>query len=435
MGSGWRRRGRWTIIGVAIALCVHLWIAGLQGIGTAAALPFELRGVWLTNIDSDVLFSERNLSLGIQRLHHLNFNTLYPTVWNWGYTLYPSAVAERVTGVGLDPHPGLAGRDMLQEVVEQGHAQGMAVIPWVEFGLMAPADSELAARHPAWVTQRRDGSQVVMEGEHPRVWLNPAHPEVQQFLVDLVSEIAATYDVDGIQFDDHFGMPVELGYDDYTVALYQQEHGGQEPPEDFTEPAWMGWRAEHITQLQKRIFYAIKANRPDCVVSLAPNPREFSYDTYLQDWWRWEREGFVEELIVQIYRTSMERFRFELAQPEIEPIRTHIPLGIGILTGLRNRPMPMQTIQAQVKTVREGRFAGVAFFFYESLGDRDRAFRVMFPTPAIRPDIHNWKQFERQDMAIAHQMQTPDLTPAPNPPQIHSAAGSAPELYKLAAKN
>ena len=47
----------------------------------------ELRGVWLTNIDSDVLFEKERLKQSLRTLHQLNFNTVYPAVWNWGYTL------------------------------------------------------------------------------------------------------------------------------------------------------------------------------------------------------------------------------------------------------------------------------------------------------------------------------------------------------------
>jgi uncharacterized lipoprotein YddW (UPF0748 family) len=81
----------------------------------------ELRGVWLTNIDSDVLFEHHRLTKALQRLRELNFNTVYPTVWNWGYTLYPSPVAKQVIERSLDPTPGLQGRDILKEIVKQGH--------------------------------------------------------------------------------------------------------------------------------------------------------------------------------------------------------------------------------------------------------------------------------------------------------------------------
>ena len=191
----------------------------------------EVRGVWLTNIDSDVLFSTEKTTNAIATLAELNFNTLYPTVWNWGYTLYPSAVAKQVIGRELDPTEGLQGRDVLQEIIAQGHQKGMAVLPWFEFGFMAPADSELAKLHPEWLTQRADGSTMWLEGKmHERVWLNPLHPEVQKLIADLIVEIISNYDVEGIQLDDHFGYPSELGYDDYTVTLYQQEHNGKSPP-------------------------------------------------------------------------------------------------------------------------------------------------------------------------------------------------------------
>jgi uncharacterized lipoprotein YddW (UPF0748 family) len=75
----------------------------------------EIRGVWLTNIDSDVLFSRRGVTEALNRLKTLNFNTIYPTVWQGGYTLYPSQVAQQYFGQSLDPTPGLQGRDILQE--------------------------------------------------------------------------------------------------------------------------------------------------------------------------------------------------------------------------------------------------------------------------------------------------------------------------------
>ena len=163
----------------------------------------EIRGVWLTNIDSDVLFKAESTENAIADLAKLKFNTLYPTVWNWGHTLYPSKIAELHTGKLVDPTEGLQNRDLLQEIVKQGHQQKMTVIPWFEFGFMAPADSNLAKKHPDWLTQKPDGETVWLEGKtHERVWLNPLNPAVQQFITDLVLEIVNQYDIDGIQFDD-----------------------------------------------------------------------------------------------------------------------------------------------------------------------------------------------------------------------------------------
>jgi uncharacterized lipoprotein YddW (UPF0748 family) len=383
-------RWRWLLVTLMGWLLVAGTGMGIPQLLSAIAQPpptTELRGVWLTNIDSDVLFSRLKLRRGMERLARLHFNTVYPTVWNWGYTLYPSDVAQAVIGQRLDPEPGLQGRDMLAEAVEQGHRLGLAVIPWFEFGFMAPADSTFVQRHPDWITSRRDGSQVVMEGKHPRVWLNPFHPQVQQFIVATIAEIVARYDVDGIQFDDHFGLPVELGYDAFTVQLYQQEHQGMSPPENHQDAEWVRWRANKITNVTAQLFHTIKALKPACIVSLSPNPYQFSYENYLQDWATWEQQGLIEELIVQIYRNDIERFVLELEAPVLESVRRRIPVGIGILAGLKNRNVPIGQIRQQVETVRRYGYAGVSFFFYETLGNRDQAFRAMFANPAQRPPL------------------------------------------------
>ncbi len=374
----------------------------------------ELRGVWLTNIDSDVLVSTQKTTNALNRLKELNFNTVYPTVWNWGYTLYPSQVAKRVVGRearistpiekgSFDPERGLQGRDVLKEIVQVGHQNGMRVIPWVEFGFKSPSYSELAKRHPDWITQKRDGTKTqIPEGTKPEdrklmevVWLNPFKPEVQQFIQDLAIEIVSNYDVDGIQFDDHFGLPVEFGYDDFTVQLYKQEHQGKAPPTNPQDPEWVRWRANKITDFMARLFRAIKDKKQKAVVSLSPNPQRFSYDFYLADWQTWERRGLVEELIVQIYRNDFNVFISELEQPELKAARSHIPVGIGILSGLKDRSIPLSQIQKQVEAVRQRGFAGVSFFFYETLWNigaepsdqRQTAFASLFPMPAEAPEI------------------------------------------------
>ena len=352
----------------------------------------ESRGVWLTNIDSDVLFSVEKTKEAIASLAALNFNTLYPTVWNWGYTLYPSEVAESVTGTKLDPEPGLQNRDILQEIIEQGHEQGMAVIPWFEFGFMLPADSVIAKNHPEWLVQREDGSTMWLEGKvHERVWLNPLHPEVQQFITDLIVELVSNYDVDGIQVDDHFGYPSDFGYDPYTVALYQKEHNGKKPPENYKNLQWIQWRASYITAYMEDLFQAVKKANPQAIMSVSPNPYKFSLNSYLMDWRTWEQKGLIEELIVQVYRSNQNSFITELSQPEIVAAQKRIPVSIGILSGLKGRSILLGQIKQQVKAARDRDF-GVAFFFYESLwnmalespDDRKTALSTLFDEPVER---------------------------------------------------
>ncbi len=372
----------------------------------------EMRGVWLTNIDSDVLFSRDRLETGIDRLAKLNFNTVYPTVWSWGYTLYPSQTAQLATGASQSLYPNFRetgkpigqenGRDMLQELVTVAKAKQIKVVPWFEFGFMAPVNSELVKRHPEWISRRSNGTSIfIKEGKRQRVWLNPFHPEVQTFLVNMIGEVVTRYDVSGIQLDDHFSLPASLGYDKYTVALYQKEHGGRRPPKNWRNAEWTRWRANKLTGLMAKVFRTVKARNNNAVISLSPNPADFAYNNYLQDWVAWERRGYVGELVLQVYRSDRRQFLAELSRPEVVRAKKHIPVSIGILSGLRTRHTPMPWINQQVAWVRDRKFAGVSFFFFESLWNsrtessdtRHAGFQKLFPESASRP-ISPWKSIQ-----------------------------------------
>jgi uncharacterized lipoprotein YddW (UPF0748 family) len=353
----------------------------------------EIRGTWITNVDSPVLFDRNALDRAMDQLAQQHFNRVYPVVWNWGYTMYPSTVMKRLINAPIDPRPPqLEQRDPLAELIAAGRRTKISVMPWFEFGFMTPEDSALALRYPDWLTQRRDGSVTWQEGIYPRVWLNPFKPEVQQFIVDLLLELTTKYDIDGIQFDDHFGLPIEFGYDPYTIALYKSEHNGKAPPVDPKNAEWMAWRADKITTFLKRAFREIKAKKSSVLVTLSPNNYDFAYNHSLQDWRRWERDGLIEELVLQVYRDGLDSFTKELQAPELQAARRHIPVGIGILTGLKRKTVPIDRIESQVKIVRAQGFAGSVFFFYETLWNlssesaatRQAGFRRLFPTAAVQ---------------------------------------------------
>lgn len=328
----------------------------------------EIKGVWLTNIDSEVLFSARHTTETINTLTKFGFNRLYPTVWNGGYTLYPSQVLQKVTGIEIDPDERLKNRDVLGEIVQQGKGTKIKIIPWFEFGFMAPSESILNTKHPDWLTNRLDGEKIWLEGGViPRTWLNPLHPEVQKFITDLVLEMVTNYDVDGIQFDDHFGYPSDFGYDPYTVSLYRQEHNGKLPPPNHLNKEWGRWRADKITAFFASLQQKVKNVKPNLIISVSPNPQEFSLEQYLMDWAKWDQLNLIDELIVQLYRDNMVAFNREMTQPDLQKAKNHIPTAIGILSGLKGRSIPLDLIEQQVEGAVKNGYHGVAFFFYESL--------------------------------------------------------------------
>ncbi len=349
----------------------------------------EIRGVWMTENDHDILSDRTKMQEAVSQLARLNLNTIYPVVWNSGYVLYPSAVAQRAE---IQPfiRQGLQGQDILADLITQSHRQGLLVIPWFEFGFMAPPTSELALNHPEWLTQQRDGNQTWISAAGEVVWLNPFLPEVQKFITDLVLEAVTQYDVDGIQFDDHTSLPNVFGYDSYTLALYKQETK-KDAPANPQDPEWVRWRADKITAFVTQLNQAVKQRKPNAIFSVSPNPYVTAYNTYLQDWLTWVRQDIVDELIVQVYRPDLQSFLNQITRPEIQEVQQKIPTGVGVLTGLRNKPVAMSLIQAKVNSARD-RELGVSFFYYESLWDegpepiteRQSNFQALFNLPASR---------------------------------------------------
>lgn len=371
-----------------ISLITVFWLNTLTPVNAQVPRQ-EIRGVWVTNNDLNILKDRTKVQEAVTQLRELNFNTVYPVIWNAGYVMYPSQVAK-----DLEIQPfvfkGLDGHDILADLIDKSHRQKLLVIPWFEFGFMTPNSAELALNKPGWLTQKQDGGTTSVSAAGEVSWLNPFHPEVQQFIIDLLVELTNKYDIDGIQFDDHTSLPHEFGYDKYTVALYTKETQ-KSPPKDYKDPQWVNWRANKITEFMVRLNNTVKQIKPKMIFSISPNYYDYAYKFQLQDWLNWVRLNIVDELVMQVYRENLDSFTSKLSRPEIEEVKQIIPTGIGIMAGLRTKPVSIQQIQSQVRAVQQ-RDLGVAFFYYESLwniapeslGERLAGFKNLFPYPALR---------------------------------------------------
>ncbi len=372
-----------------LALLVAWLLA--QPLGASAQAGPEIRGVWMTSNDMATLRDRPRMRAAVDNLERLHFNTIYPVVWNGGVAYYPSAVTQR-RAIQSFTYLGLQGQDILAELISSAHGRDLRVIPWFEFGFMAPTGSELARQHPEWLSRRQDGGTTSVSDAGEVVWLNPLRPEVQALISELVLEVISSYDADGIQFDDHMGLPNEFGYDPWTLAQYHKDTR-KAAPADPRDPAWVKWRADRLTAFMARLRHTIAERRPRAVVSVSPNYFDFAYKRQLQDWRTWVRSGIADELVMQVYRPDLASFEAQLERPEVEEARARIPTAVGILTGQRNRPVAMELIRQHALAARR-RGLGMAFFYYETLWDRSgesraerqAGFAELFPSraPAMR---------------------------------------------------
>ena len=284
-----------------------------SGIASAAAPP-EVRATWLTTTANEALLTPAHTADAMKRLRQVGLNTVYVECWKNGYTEYPSTALLKAIKIShkinLENQPKT--RDLLAETTIEAHRNSLLCIAWFEYGFMAGSKdtkNELVATKPKWLLRNHEGSEVAPDGT---VWLNPVHPEVRNFLLDLVLECALNYDIDGVQFDDRLAWPDwSMGYDDATKAAYAKDHVGSPPPEDFNDPDWVRWRQTKVTEFAGELNARLRKIRKNLLISVSPSPYPWSAEHHAVDWPTWVKNGWMDEFVPQLYRDSFARFQSE----------------------------------------------------------------------------------------------------------------------------
>jgi uncharacterized lipoprotein YddW (UPF0748 family) len=274
--------------------------------GQVESRPREVRGVWITNVNSDVYSSKQSLARWMDYFADNGFNVVFPVVWNAGFTLYPSDVMVEYFGPGRRQHPGIvSGRDVLQELIVEAHRAGLEVIPWFEYGFAShygETANHILNTYPHWAARDNQGN-VLNKNEFR--WMNAFHSEVQGFMLSLIREVAERYDVDGIQGDDRLpALPSEGEYSEYTRALYLEETGRPLPSTPY-EQSFMAWKAAKLTNFAGQMYRTTKAIDEHLIVSMSPSIYPWGLQQYLQDWPTWMDSSYVDIVHPQAYRYTI----------------------------------------------------------------------------------------------------------------------------------
>lgn len=370
----------------------------------------EIRGVWLTNTDSKVLRSKKNIAEAMIFLAETGFNMVFPVVWNKGQTLYPSQVMGETFGVEIDPL--YQGRDPLAEIIEEASRYHLAVIPWFEYGFASSYNlggGHLLAKKPEWAARDYAGNLLKKNGFE---WMNALDPQVQDFMLSLVLEVVKNYDIMGIHGDDRLpAFPCEGGYDPGTIERYYQTFH-QNPPQNPKDPQWVQWRADILTNFLARLYQAVKAIKPDIQVSMAPNIYKWCLNEYLQDSKSWLDQELVDLIHPQVYRRDFYSYkdiidrllREQFPGDQLSKVSPGILIKVGSY-----RITPEYLVQA-INYNRAVGIGGEILFFYEGLReDNDALAKALREGPYAKPA-------SEVSIPVQQSLAGMDLSPAPSFP-------------------
>ncbi len=358
-------------------LAAAMTLMALAAVPLYAAVA-EARGTWLTTTGPDHIKSGTQTTAVMNDLRNIGLNTVYVETWKRGYTNYPSQVLADLTG-GPDRSPFLGTRDLVEETIINAHRNQMNYIGWFEYGFATKylrdggtPDNPISIymKNNGWLLEDVNGNYN--NSSNSFAWMNPAVPEVRQFMIDITLEAVNNYDMDGIQFDDRLAWPKEFGWDQTTRNLYFNETGNilVNSPNITQRSQFNNWRQSKVKLFAQELYAAIKSARPDMHVAIAPTYFPFSKNDFMVDWPSWIDEGLFDEYMPQIYHGTVGTFLGQLAAQALpfEPDNLNKML-VGVRSVGIGDPTPFNDLQAMIEATRTTGTAGHSIWYSQGVRD------------------------------------------------------------------
>jgi len=187
----------------------------------------------------------------IKKLADYGVNTINVFVvsyWPGGAAYYKSSLAPA--------HPDLGDKDLLATALDEAHKHDMKVIAYVN---VLWGDKNMFEKHPEWAQRRADGKITTWEPSLTTVAMCP-NTKYQEYILQVVKEIAGNYDVDGFYFDE----PCFQSWCNCESCrqTFMKETSKELPAEakwhDSTWQQFVRWRYNKITQFKRALYDASK---------------------------------------------------------------------------------------------------------------------------------------------------------------------------------
>jgi uncharacterized lipoprotein YddW (UPF0748 family) len=307
--------GRSTATAICITLILLLFCRAALAQDQENAPKREFRAVWVAtvkNIDfpRQATTDPESLRAQYRRLlrgfRELGLNAVIFQVRPAADAFYPSDLAPWSAFLtGRQGRPPDDGFDPLAFFIEETHRYGMEFHAWLnpyratmDLDTFSLAPDHVFHRHRQWLYRYGD-----------RLYFNPALPEVQQHLIQVVTELVEGYDLDAIHLDDYF-YPYKIQGERLPDSLdFRRFHNGA-PDIDF-------WRRNNTDSLVAGISSTIRRLKPYVRFGISPfgvwrnqsrdpegSPTEASvtnYDDLYADILKWLRRGWIDYVVPQLY--------------------------------------------------------------------------------------------------------------------------------------
>lgn len=273
------------------------------------SLPYikeEMRGTWVRPTET----SKEQIISTLENMKSNGFNNIFLETYFHGKTIFPSKTMNKY-GFTVQ-NPKFEGFDPLEVWIKEAHKRDMKVHIWFQsfyVGNEPPENdpSSILSVRPDWgnkIKRDSNSSKATRSGsEHNGYFIDPANPDVQEFLLELIDEIITEYKPDGINLD-YIRYPntaltsdtYAWGFTEYARNDFKQLYGVDPITLTNTDAQWLDWndyRRNNVTQFVKKVgklgreknVYISAVIFPDLVSALASKQ---------QDWRSWSKNNYID---------------------------------------------------------------------------------------------------------------------------------------------
>lgn len=350
------------------------------------AVPYradELKGVWIRPVEH----SEEEIVQTVKRLKDTGINNIFLETYYHGVTIYPSEVLKNY---GVTSQRGEFNQlDPLKVWIDECHKNKIKVHIWFEsfyVGNKPPRSSRnhVLAVHPEWANNTKTNvgnSEIAISvAEHNGYFIDPANPEVQKYVADILNEIIEKYHPDGINLD-YIRYPLcakiksdkyrgtEWGYSDYARNEFKTLYGVDPVELKITDEYWNTWyeyRRDKITEFVKTVRNMTQKHNILLTTVIFPNIEEV-LETKLQDWKKWSLENLVDGFTPLLLTTDK-----NTAGSLIHNMKNQMSPYTGLYPGIFVMFMDSSEdeLLMQIHETRKMHSNGVILFDYAHLKDK-----------------------------------------------------------------
>ena len=273
----------------------------------------------------------------------------------------------------------------LEQLLPLAKAEGLEVHAWM--WCMPCLIDDILKNHADWYNVNAKGESAADKPAYVDYYrfLDPARPEVREFIKGIVEELAQFTDLDGIHLDyirhpdailpkglwkkygivqDRVYPPYDYGYTDYSRRQFKEKFGAD--PMGMTDPgleaSWFQYRLDSVTDLvNKFLVPAAREKGKKISAAVFPGPT-LAKVMVRQDWGRWDLDAFLPMLYNVFYEEGPEW----VAEQTREGVATvQKPLYSGLFVGGTD-PAEFATL---VRSALQAGAAGVSLFSADAMDD------------------------------------------------------------------